>query len=51
MNSEEDYKKEDFILPRSFYKKLYKLSKIVNNVLVENNIQYWTEAGTLLGVI
>ena len=51
MNLENQYKKEDFILPRSFYKKLYKLSKIVNNVLVDNNIQYWTEAGTLLGVM
>lgn len=51
MSDDENYTKEDFILPRSFYKKLYKLGKVVNNVLVKNNIQYWTEAGTLLGVM
>ena len=46
-----EYTKDDFILSKSFYKKLYKLAKIVNNVLVKNDIQYWTEAGTLLGVM
>jgi lipopolysaccharide cholinephosphotransferase len=46
-----DLCRHDFYLPNSFYKKLYKLAKIVNNVLVENNIQYFTEAGTLLGVL
>lgn len=45
------YTKNDFILSKSFYKKLYKLAKIVNNILVKNGIQYWTEAGTLLGVM
>jgi len=47
----EDYKKEDFFLPKSFYKKLYRTATVVNNILVKNNIQYWTEAGTLLGVM
>jgi phosphorylcholine metabolism protein LicD len=47
----EEYKKEDFYLPKSFYKKLYRTATVVNNILVTNNIQYWTEAGTLLGVI
>lgn len=45
------YKEKDFILPKAFYKKLYKLATIVNNVLVQNDIQYFSEAGTLLGVL
>lgn len=46
-----EYKKKDFYLEPSFYKKLYKVATVVNNILVKNNIQYWTEAGTLLGVM
>jgi len=46
-----DLCRHDFYLSPSFYKKLYRLAKVVNNVLIKNNIQYWAEAGTLIGVL
>ncbi len=43
--------KQDFILSKEEYQQLYKLAKIVNNILEKNNIQYWSQGGTLLGAI
>lgn len=47
----DEYDIEDFYLDKSFYRKLYRLTKLVNNILVENGIQYWTDGGTLIGVL
>jgi phosphorylcholine metabolism protein LicD len=44
-------KVEDFVLPKSYYKKLYTIATVVNNILSKNNIQYFCQAGTLIGVL
>jgi phosphorylcholine metabolism protein LicD len=45
------YREKDFYLDPKFYKKLYKLMIVVNNIFIKNDIQYWGVSGTTLGAL
>ena len=42
---------EDYYLPKDHLKMLNRMLKVVTTVLKKNEITYWADGGTLLGVV